>query len=111
MTSLTYEDLRRRGQQPAATDADDGGGWRENTGTKTREKTRGQTGRFVRAGPRQRRNADRPVRQAEACPTSLLLLLLIPELAREHAAAEGAVVEAYELMPILPEDQEVLRVD
>src|ERR1039457_4493179 len=44
-------------------------------------------------------------------PTSSLLLLLIPKLAREHAAAEGAVVEAYELMPILPEDQEVLRVD
>src|SRR5580704_2538431 len=51
------------------------------------------------------------MRSCSCAIRGLLFLLLIPELAREHAAAEGAVIDAHKLVPVIPEDQEVLRVD
>src|SRR5206468_442647 len=39
------------------------------------------------------------------------LLLQVPQLARKHAAAEGTVMDADELVALVAEDQEVLGVD
>src|ERR1039457_4922173 len=41
----------------------------------------------------------------------LLLLLQVPQLPRQHPAAERAIVHAHELVPVVAEDQEILGVD
>src|ERR1700733_3251817 len=43
--------------------------------------------------------------------TSLLLLLLIPQPARQHAAAERTIVDAHEAVPLFSEHQVVFGID
>ncbi|HLK64639.1 MAG TPA: hypothetical protein VKU19_14440 [Bryobacteraceae bacterium] len=45
-------------------------------------------------------------------PTAKLFFLLqIPELARKHTTAKGAIIQAGKLMPFLAKDKEILGVD
>src|SRR5690349_19961307 len=41
----------------------------------------------------------------------LLLLLLVPQLPREHSSAKRAIIDAGELMALFAENQEILRVE